>query len=189
MSQGALSYVLKLHTDLRATSKMVLVALADVHKADTGLSTITIKEIAHFACMDEKTAYRQILFLKKCGLIAVEKDGYKANSYILPGLKKKKPVVVSASMEEMFVVFWKLYPKGGSKHLALKRYYKINPADHLAAKINADIERRLAQEWLTLDRQYIPMAATYLNQRRWDDDPDTPPEAPTPIRRQRVFVQ
>ncbi|MBQ1791875.1 MAG: phage replisome organizer N-terminal domain-containing protein [Oscillospiraceae bacterium] len=45
----------------------------------------------------------------------------------------------------------------------------------LVGQIIEDVKRRCATEWKGADMQYIPHPATYINQRRWEDE--TPPQA------------
>jgi len=78
-------------------------------------------------------------------------------------LKKKKS-------EADFANFWSVYPKKDGKQAAFKAWLKIDPTDDEQRAIAADIDRRSrSAQWLKEGGQFIPMASTYLNGRRWED--------------------
>ena len=72
-----------------------------------------------------------------------------------------------------FDVFWKTYPRKVSKAAAIKVWSRLKPKDALVQAIIKDVERRKNTEWKDKDKQYIPYPATYLNQRRWEDEEDS----------------
>lgn len=69
--------------------------------------------------------------------------------------------------------FWKLYPRKVAKQNAFKAWRKIGAEDSQALidSIMANVRQRINGEWKGKDVQYIPYPATYLNQRRWEDEP------------------
>lgn len=71
-----------------------------------------------------------------------------------------------------FSNFWALYPKKVAKQNAVKAWGKTGADDSqsLTDTILADVNRRISGEWRGKDMQYIPHPATYLNQRRWEDE-------------------
>ena len=69
--------------------------------------------------------------------------------------------------------FWKAYPNKKVKTTAVRAWKKLKPDDTLVQAIIKDIERRKNTEWKDKDKQYIPHPATYLNQRRWEDEEDS----------------
>ena len=70
-----------------------------------------------------------------------------------------------------FESFWKVYPKKQSKPTAQKAWDKLNPdAELTEAIINAVERAKMSRQWKERDGQYIPLPASYLNQRRWEDD-------------------
>lgn len=66
--------------------------------------------------------------------------------------------------------FWRTYPRKVSKPTAIRAWNKLKPSDDVQSAIAADISKRLASEWAGKDIQYIPHPASYLNQRRWEDE-------------------
>lgn len=71
-----------------------------------------------------------------------------------------------------FTEFWNAYPRKVAKQNAAKAWSKTGADDSqsLTATILADVKRRVDGEWKGKEVQYIPHPATYLNQRRWEDE-------------------
>lgn len=68
-----------------------------------------------------------------------------------------------------FEKFWKAYPRKVGKAAAEKSWGKINPEQALIDNILASIEaHQRTEQWL--DSKFIPHPATFLNQRRWEDE-------------------
>jgi len=70
-----------------------------------------------------------------------------------------------------FNKFWEEYPKKVAKSVALKSFEKLNPDEALLQVILKDVKRRkISDGWIKDNGRYIPYPATYLNQRRWEDE-------------------
>lgn len=74
--------------------------------------------------------------------------------------------------DAQFAQFWKIWPRHDAKKVALAKF-------KLAAKKLPAVEIvAAAQAWLTartaLDPQFVPHAATWLNQERWNDEAPSP---------------
>ncbi len=69
-----------------------------------------------------------------------------------------------------FSDFWKLYPNHVSgKRNAYKSWEKIKPDEDLLVRIMDGLGRaKYSEEWKRDNGRYVPMATTWLNQRRWD---------------------
>lgn len=79
-----------------------------------------------------------------------------------------------APIEELFLKFWKAYPKKVGKQDALKSFKKIKPSKELVDKMVSVIEdAKNTEQWTKNGGQYIPNPSTWLNQGRWDDDIST----------------
>ena len=70
-----------------------------------------------------------------------------------------------------FVDFWSVYPRKESKKKTLE-IWRNKKLDSLADQIIDDVQRRCADagQWKDKDTQFIPLPATYLNQRRFEDE-------------------
>ena len=73
---------------------------------------------------------------------------------------------------EKFDQFWKSYPKKVGKGFAEKAWEKQKPDLNLVLK---SLEwQKESEQWKKDGGQFIPNPATYLNQRRWEDEPLSP---------------
>ncbi len=70
-----------------------------------------------------------------------------------------------------FLDFYSAYPKHIGKEPAWKAWKKANgnmpPIDDLILKIN---EQKKMENWIKDDGKYIPHPATWINQKRWEDE-------------------
>ena len=75
------------------------------------------------------------------------------------------------SSNGLFDTFWRSYPKKQSKGQAEKAFRKINPDEQLLATMIATIERaKTSEDWCKEGGRFIPHPATWLNNRRWEDE-------------------
>lgn len=104
----------------------------------------------------------------------------KSSNTLVQGREKKK-VVASGEYPEAFEDVWKIYPRKTGKGSALKAWETLAPGAALTIKIGASIEAyKKTKQWLKDDGQFIPHLATFINQRRFDDEPEGTPGA-TPL--------
>lgn len=76
-------------------------------------------------------------------------------------------------MEEKFNIFWNRYPKRVGKEKAQKAFFKICLDDVLFSKIlNALDLFKKTNDWLKNQGQFIPYPASWINQKRWEDEFD-----------------
>lgn len=80
---------------------------------------------------------------------------------------KEETNTPSVSLTE-FDQFWSLYPRRDGKHNAKKAWAKAKP-DLETVKV-ALAWQTLSYEWTKDNGQFVPHAATYLNQRRFEDE-------------------
>lgn len=82
---------------------------------------------------------------------------------------------------ERFVRFWEAYPRKVGKGAAEKAWRKLKPSETLTDDIlSAIAAQKKSRQWLRDGGQYIPNPATWLTQRRWEDDLQERVEANTP---------
>jgi DNA-binding Lrp family transcriptional regulator len=87
---------------------------------------------------------------------------------IKPVIEPKDNKPSSTELDDSFNEFYSAYPKKAGKEPALKSWKKIKPA--LYETIIADVKNRAANHIGWQDKQYVPNPATYLNQKRWEDE-------------------
>ena len=74
-------------------------------------------------------------------------------------------------LERRFAAFWAVYPKKVGKGAAEKSFAKYKPDDELTTRmIQAVQAARRSEQWQKDGGQYIPNPATWLNQKRWEDE-------------------
>ena len=85
------------------------------------------------------------------------------------GYKRKKGP--DSPYSEPFIAFWAAYPRKESKGFAWETWNKWE-ADGKLVQILATLERYKQTEQWTRDKgQFIPLPATWLNRRSWEDEP------------------
>jgi hypothetical protein len=58
-----------------------------------------------------------------------------------------------------------------AKPAALRAWSRLSPSEELVGRIVAKIvAARKSEDWLKSDGRFIPYPATFLNQRRWEDE-------------------
>lgn len=81
-----------------------------------------------------------------------------------------------------FERFYRSYPKRVGKGAAWKAWGKLKPSKALQARMIEAVETQKSwPQWRRDNGQYIPHPATWINQARWDDEPeqDIVPDRPT----------
>jgi hypothetical protein len=89
-----------------------------------------------------------------------------------PVAKKSKPKL----NQDRFNLFWKAYPKKAAKPNAEKAFEKIDPDESLLdAMLSAIAWQSQTEDWIKESGNFIPHPATWLNGRRWEDQPPNIP--------------
>jgi hypothetical protein len=74
--------------------------------------------------------------------------------------------------QDQFERFWRTYPKKAAKQKAVRAFNKLHPDPELFKRILDSVETNArSQAWRKDDGQFIPHAATFINGRRWEDEP------------------
>lgn len=77
-----------------------------------------------------------------------------------------------------FLEFWAVYPKKVGKGDAYRKWKAIVKSDKTKELVIHSVEtHRRCDRWLAEDGKYIPNPATFLHQRRFDDEVVTTEEA------------
>lgn len=107
-------------------------------------------------------------------------DGAKASD--LPEPNRTEPARTEPKNERSrasaddFAVCWAAYPRKIGKGAALRAWEKQKPPR--AEVLSALQWQRTQPQWVKDDGQFVPHMATWLNQRRWEDEPFEPTNAP-----------
>lgn len=100
--------------------------------------------------------------------------GYPIDTLSIPYMERER--VMDKEMEreipkksdKSFDTFWTTYPKKVGKGAAEKAWQKLKPP--LAVVLEAIEAHKQTEQWSKDNGQYIPHPATWLNQRRWEDE-------------------
>lgn len=72
---------------------------------------------------------------------------------------------------DLFNQFWTAYPKHIAKQSAVKAFEKLKPDEKLLeAMLKAIARQKESKQWEKDSGAFIPYPATWLNQRRWEDE-------------------
>lgn len=99
--------------------------------------------------------------------------------------EKEKNKEEQRAREKAFDSFWAAYPRKEAKSVAKAAFLKIGPDADLLEKMLSAVEAwKKSDQWTRDGGQYIPHPATWLNQRRWEDEPPKPahPGARAPVK-------
>lgn len=78
-------------------------------------------------------------------------------------VEKTKPTLTP------FAVFWVRYPRKDSKKSAARAFQRLK-AEEIPVLMEALEKFKLTDSWNRDGGQYVPYAATFLNDRRWEDE-------------------
>lgn len=88
-------------------------------------------------------------------------------------LTRKNDSPISPDRVALFDRFWQAYPKKKAKAKARQAWVKLKPDMELCKIMAAALDQQKRSEtWKREDGRFIPYPATWLNQRRWEDEPD-----------------
>lgn len=74
--------------------------------------------------------------------------------------------------EDGFAEFWSQYPRKEGKAKAEAAWRRLKPSEATRADIMAALSRaKMTPQWSDDGGRYIPHASTWLNGRRWEDEP------------------
>jgi hypothetical protein len=136
-------------------------------------------EIAKFhsksvkASESSKARWNKIKGLQDANALRTDCDGNANHKPItinhkpLTNIKPKR----AEAVEDYFEDFWYKYPKKQAKQEAIKAWKKAKP--DILQVIDALNWQIPSKQWQAEDGKYIPMASTYLNQRRYLDEAPT----------------
>lgn len=75
--------------------------------------------------------------------------------------------------DDGFATFWQSYPKKVGKGAAEKAWAKAKVNGHAGEVLQSLEAQKRSDQWTRDDGRYIPNPATWLNQRRWEDQLQT----------------
>lgn len=89
-----------------------------------------------------------------------------------------------------FAEFWAVYPRHVAKAAAEKAWNKLNPDEELLKAMLSAVEKaKNSRQWQEEGGKYIPHPATWLNQRRWEDEPEPAANSGRMDNLQRLYAE
>ncbi len=79
-----------------------------------------------------------------------------------------------ANYSQDFLEFWGMYPNKSGKGTAWVSWQNLTPS--ISAVRDALAWQSKSKDWVKDGGKYVPMPATYLNNRRWEDEPRKAPD-------------
>lgn len=171
MIKAAIEFAFRL-PDIKPQQRLILLTLAYLMKDDRNRVVASYEKIAARSGLGESTVKKDVRALVLKGYLtherAMQKGG--ANLYSFSDLDVTKGDSSSAVMDR-FDEFWEAYPKKQAKARACKRWMQMKPTQEELEKMLKHLDRQCRSEWTRDNFQFIPMGDTYLNGRRWEDEP------------------
>ena len=103
------------------------------------------------------------------------------NALITSEEKRVEENRIEKNIHIRFTSFWNEYPKKAGKVIAERAFNRLNPSKTLFDKVLEDVrQRKQSEQWQKEKGKFILNPATYLNQRRWEDETKLPPKEKKP---------
>lgn len=180
MSQEAINFAFK-QEGLHPSAKLLLLEIANMHNATTGLCT------AYYKTLEPKLglAYdrthqtvrrhmKELLQIEGFSRTLCINGGAPNYTFDIKKIEMRAPeekIVKSDELADMqFNDFWQEYPRKDAKETAKKAWKKSKFSDKMAMMIIQDVMARSGADWKDREKKFIPLAATYLNGKRWKDE-------------------
>lgn len=152
---------------LKIDDRWRLVTIWIIASDHDGTFTVSASQLRHImGTATHNQALNVLARLEANGLIS------KQDIRGIKPLLDSKPERKQFTYSDKFLVFWSAYPRKVGKGDAAKSFDKAMVEDNLEAVLEAIEKCKKTSQWQ--DIKYIPHPATWLNQRRWEDEPDKP---------------
>ena len=192
------------HSQATLGARLVLLAIADCVDDEQRTGWPSIPVVAKKAALSERAVQYAVRALHRAGELEIISRPGSSNLFRIPlggeasftpadfapvkpaspggeasftpGVKPASPRTIREPSREPsvslgFHTFWKPYPKKRHQPAAWKAWRQVAGDEHLDA-IMAGVERwKGSDAWR---RGFIEDPATFLRQRQWEDEPDTP---------------
>ena len=87
-------------------------------------------------------------------------------------LRREAPAELVGEQEANFDAFWRAYPRKERKEAARSAWARLKPDSETAKQILAAIQKqRTSDQWLREGGRFIPHAAKWVEDKRWEDEP------------------
>jgi len=181
------------------TAKLVLIGIADKYNEDRGYAWPSVAALAEMADCTERTVSRKLAFLEEAKLIATIRHPTRTNRYFLPHMTScrddtgvgsdrtsdvcsdrtsdvSRTIINDSeqkdSIKSAFDSFWEAVPRKVGKKAAMTAF-KAAVKSVKAEVLIAEMERYAKKvEADRTEPRFIVHPTTWLQQGRWEDEPD-----------------
>ena len=87
--------------------------------------------------------------------------------------KRREEKEITPISPSVFDVFWQSYPKKVGKGAAEKAWANARMNGHVPEVMASLAKQKTSEQWTKDNGQFIPNPATWINQRRWEDELQT----------------
>ena len=137
-------------------------------KSDNGKIAVIMHNWIKYQC--DSTVYKRVKNFRKRKMITEQEE--------IRGEEKRRdkntpytPQRGVVSYSDSFLSFWQTYPKKIGKGAAWKSWGKISGVNGNLEKILTAVQWQIrTDQWTKNEGEFIPNPATWLNQRRWEDE-------------------
>ena len=150
---------------VKPTSKIDTLIFSTVHKNERSGDNRSPKETLPFTKMNATVHQNEPTIVLDNNTSTTPKDEGVDDVTIEP--------VAEFQYNPLFIEFWAIYPKKVGKGNAHTAWLKIKPkiTRPVLEKITASVQAYMkTPQWKKDNGQFIPHPATFINQRRWDDE-------------------
>ena len=170
MSIQAINWALNVVTGISASEKAILFALAD-RANEQNCCFPSYDDICHRSCAQRRTVSRALRHFESIGLVTRQKRFGASTIYRLNITSSvhiavtDKPISVQKhTTDECFELFWKAYPRKANRKTASLAWSSLSKKDKDTAM------KALHTYEFSTEQKYIPHAATWIRQRRFEDE-------------------
>lgn len=161
-------------TDAQRGQLVAIWLLAADHEGSIPNSELVVQQLCYMKKKPNLQLFVDLGFIE-IG-VALASSGSQADDSVTPQTRLDKTRLDKTRLPPTgglngFSDFWKVYPRKVKKEAALKAWKKISPSDELREVIEASVlAHRQTHEWLKDYGTYVPYPATWLNDKRWEDE-------------------
>ncbi len=175
MSHSAIDYALKVK-GLRPQAKLLLIGIASFMQDNESDCSPSTKQLCAVTGFKDQSVTKYRSELKDFGVLSIgyQRGSSGNNLYSIVGYRG---ATSNASQDKINAVFedfgrfWALYPKKQAKRKAEIAWMKARPKPADVQKALRHVEHMINRgDWVKENLQFIPMAATYINNERWNDE-------------------
>jgi len=143
--------------------------VADMFLAGDQINSFNMLFLAEAFFLAHRRTGNPAISVNLCKAVAGFLDsGETLEFFVLKEIKERQKMLARAASVDDFTLFYTAYPRKQGKQSALKAWLKSGIT---YAEIKDRLEAfKVSDDWRKDDGKYIPMPATWINGKRWEDE-------------------